>query len=211
MTQDDALAVAQGATTGRRFLVLPGQHAFFYDRSAVKDALLKHSPRISNVQMQFTFPSTLTVSLEERRLAAYFQQQSRSYEVDADGRLFAEVASPPTGSIVLRDASQVRQSTVGDIVVSKQFLDRIIALHEEMQNVPGVTVVAYQTEEEREYAITAMTSEGYDLHFSSREDPATQVRAFQLFRQEQTEKNTNWADDVTYVDLRFGPTRVYYR
>jgi cell division protein FtsQ len=98
-TLDTAALVEISGLRGKSLLNLPVEDA--------RDRLLS-VPQVRSVSISKTFPQTVTLSIEERRPAAFWSVGGRDYVVDIDGYVLnAGVPSGPAPRIIEPDSARV--------------------------------------------------------------------------------------------------------
>lgn len=196
---------------GRRWLVFPRESIFFYDTASLRNAIQESDTRIASAVITKHFPPALVVTIQEQTQVAVWQMNNRYFALNADGVATTEVVGDQSKNLLLTSSARVEDVILGQWVVSKKVLDEVGAMYEALKKVDGITIESYDVAEESLFTIKARTGGGWSVYLSTHLALDDQMQKLRAFIAEKARQNKDWQKDLSYVDLRFGSTKIYYQ
>lgn len=192
-----------------RFWVLPQSNILAFDEVAAK-AKLAH-PRIDDLTIKRRLPNTLVVSLTEKNGVAEWEWQGRWFELDDQCIVIGEVGGPSSNGLALRNSKSIDMPSLGTNVCDTSILDLVKTIDANIPQGYGFGIESYDLANSAEYFIDAKTNEGWYARVSTQITIAEQMDKLNAFLISKGIENSDWRKQLTYIDLRFGNSRIYYR
>lgn len=180
----------------------------FNEAEAIKS--ISH-PRISEVTIKKTLPDKLVVNISEKESTAIWQHQGRWFEIDADGIVISEIGGPDGNSIVLVDTNRVDPTPPGTKVIEPAAIEFAKTVTANIPRGLGFDLTQFDVANWSNYSVTVSTNESWDLRFSTELNISDQISKLRTFVIQKNQTDENWRNNLSYIDLRFGSSRIYYR
>ncbi len=192
-----AAAAQQQAET--RFGPLTSRGILVVSTSTLAEQLKQQFPDLATVEVKKRWPSSLQVTVTERRQALAWQSGSRWYLIDQTGMVYQESASQPAGVVTVVDGSGLPQE-VGKQVAGAGFITVLDEIQKQMTTA-GWPVSQFRIPETT-FEVQAVTNRGWYVVFDTTRSIAAQVTAL------KTALGTE--QPGSYADTRI-PGRVYLK
>ena len=176
-----------------RFLIFKNNNYWLFKPYSLQEELADEF-WLKNVSIKKKFPSTLTISGEERILPFVRQTPEKFIQLDLRGQEIGELASVAPGARIVADERSDRSQGI-----SRDYLEQISTIVKKWSFPASVISLNkfHLTDDPRQ--ITLSTSRGYNLLFSAEEDLPTQIqRLKELLDQNEIPAN------IQYIDFLFG-------
>lgn len=191
-----------------RFWILPQSNILAFDELKATSNLIH--PRIEQIEIEKSLPNTLRIVVAEKIGTAKYSWQGRWYEIDDSCVVIGEVGGPDTDSLIVSDSGRVAAPGLGSSVCEIESLIFVKSIDANIPQGFDIEIMRYDFGTINNYAIDAYTSDGWYLKFSTELSIQEQVDKLRLFMLAKS-SDAKWKNELTYIDLRFGDSRVYYR
>lgn len=205
-------AAVETAKLEHRWFFIPQRTILAFEEKT----LLKNvsDPRLESLLVARQPLGTLVVTVQEKPIAALWVSQQRLFQLDATGDIIAEISSvdpSAVGGVRIENSADPALPSVGNNVLKSSTLSRIIDIQRFFPAALGFTIQKFDIAKLAEGDLMATTSRGWVIHFSNFNDIEEQVGKLESFVVQKQSSNKNWDAKLSYIDLRFGGSRVYYR
>lgn len=198
----------------KRWLIIPQNHIIFFDESTLSKTLMQDL-RIADIEIARRPRATLIVTITERPLAGFWQGHSHWFTLNEDGHLMSETTMPKNASespsVILTNTNLIDDPKVGEEVVSVDTLKLIKEIKARVFNQIGINIINFDLSNIAEGKIGSKTDNGLTIYWSPILDTATQLHKLEIFVLNKAKDNPKWAQSISYIDLRFGNSRIYYQ
>lgn len=198
----------------QRFLGSVSRNRFFLVRSEkLAETLQARYPLIRNIRIERTFPSTLTIKVEERETIVIWCSQENCLQVLENGNAIPVTDvynSEPNVTHTLTITDESSQSIeAGERVFESEFSSFPVELKSALEEKLGLTIEKRMSVSSRfANELRVMTSTGWRLFVSTRLPVDSSVAALALLF--DTELPAEAQSKLEYVDLRT-ENRIFYR
>lgn len=193
----------------RRWFVVPSATLLTVPDTVIAKDL--RTPRVAGVTIERDFPNTLKVHVVEKKVAMIWLNNGVRYGLDSQGLVITETLDDTAAdSLVITNSNRITGSTVGEQAVEPQILHLIRDIHAALQS-QKLGVQVYDTAHLHEYRVDAVLHGGAVIRFHTRRPISEQATALHQFLLSLQKEHPRWPELLSYIDLRFGATRIYYR
>ena len=146
---------------------------------------------------------------------ALWLNRGYQYDLDLEGRIIGE-NGPVTdtqndNSIKITNSASIQETRVGDRVISNHVLETIRSIYTKLPSQLGITFQLFDINEIEQGKIAVRTNKGWTIYFSTVADTVSELNKLTAFMLEKDRTDPRWRDNLNYIDLRFGNTRIYYK
>jgi cell division septal protein FtsQ len=188
----------------RNFLFFSTKSIFLADFPKIKVKISETFPQIAQINFKREFPDTLTVTVEERKPIAVFNQEDLYFFLDKEGIIFENTLAD--GQLIkIKKAVKDKELKLGDRVLEKELLSTILEIESKLENnlkVPIEEVLVVSDER-----INLKTSEGWEIYFNPKGDVEWQLTKLRVVLEEEIPPERR--KDLEYIELRFGNFAPY--
>lgn len=192
-----------------RFWILPQSNILAFDEVAAINKL--SHPRIADITIKRKLPHTLVVSINEKAGVAEWEWQGRWFELDDECTIIGEVGGPTTGGLSLRNTQMIDIPVLGTKVCDQNTLELVKTIDANIPQGFNFEIRYYDIANLDEYYIDAETNEKWYMRLSTQLTIAEQMDKLNTFLVSKGMSSIDWSNDLTYIDLRYGNSRIYYR
>jgi len=184
-------------------LFLKTKSIFLISSQKIKEDILSKFPQIAKVEIKRTSPDALSVWVAERAELVSWWQKDTCFLLDGEGIIFEKCPSE-TSLTKLLDQKNTTPLNLGEKVIEKEYLDKILETHRRLTNELKIEVeeMAVFSNE-----FDAKTPEGWKIYLSPEEDLDWQLtKLSQVIEKEIPPERRK---DLDYIELRFGNFAPY--
>jgi len=188
-----------------KILFLPTESIFLVNPEKVKSAILDSYPDIGTVSLSRKMPNSLSLTIEERKPEAVFNNQGAYFLIDKKGVAF-ETASTAADFLKIESSTPVKELKLGNQAINEQELGKIMEIETALENdlrIPITTATIISTER-----LNIKTAAGWDIYFNPQTDISWQIQKLKLALEKQITPAQQ--SKLEYIELRFG-NQVYFR
>jgi len=166
----------------------------------VNETILKNFPQIAKVTLEKKFPNVLAAQIEERKPAAFFEQDGRCFFIDNEGVIFKEVIGTESKMLKIKLNSPVALE-LGNEVIDKEKIGEILEINSKSA-IPLEEILIVS-----EGRFNAKTQEGWEIYFNPQRDLAWQLEELSILLREKIPPEDR--KNLKYIDLRFDKIYIY--
>lgn len=192
-----------------RFWILPQHNILAFDEVSAKHQLAH--PRINELTINRSLPNTLRISLIEKNSVAEWEWQGRWFEIDDQCIIIGEVGGPTADGLRLRNSKSIDMPSLGTVVCDGDTLNFVKTIDANIPQGHGLEIESFDMANASEYFIDAKTNEGWVVRVGTQTTVAEQMQKLDMFLVSKENNDSDWRKQLTYIDLRFGNSRIYYR
>jgi len=188
----------------QRVLFLPTKSIFLADFPKIKAKISETFPQIAQINFKREFPDTLTVTIEERKPTAVFNQEDLYFFLDKEGIIFENTLAG--GQLIkIKKAVKDKELKLGDRVLEKELISAILEIESKLENDLKITIEeVLVVSDER---INIKTSEGWEIYLNPKGDIEWQLTKLRVDLEEEIPQERR--KDLEYIELRFGNFAPY--
>lgn len=220
LNPDLIIKTVQKFLAGSFALIFPRDSIFFIRTSSIRRELQRKFPQIASITVTKELPSTIAISLTERKLWGIFCNDLALSDtasttpsaspvcmyIDRSG--FAYGSAPASsGFLIMKISTDRADSAVGASAVEPALMDDLRAHADAFKKNLDLTIVGYQIYSKIPSEIRLITSEGFML-ILKRDDPIDRIMP--ILKKLLTDEIKIRRSRVDYIDLRFG-NKVFYK
>ena len=188
----------------QRVLFLPSKSIFLADFPKIKAKISETFPQIAQINFKRKFPDTLTVTIEERKPTAVFNQEDLYFFLDKEGIIFENTLAG--GQLIkIKKAIKDKELKLGDRVLEKELISAILEIESKLENdlkIPIEEVLVVSDER-----INIKTSDGWEIYLNPKGDIEWQLTKLRVDLEEEIPQERR--KDLEYIELRFGNFAPY--
>ena len=188
----------------QRVLFLPSKSIFLADFPKIKAKISEIFPQIAQINCKREFPDTLTVTIEERKPTAVFNQEDLYFFLDKEGIIFENTLAG--GQLIkIKKAVKDKELKLGDRVLEKELISAILEIESKLENdlkIPIEEVLVVSDER-----INIKTSDGWEIYLNPKGDIEWQLTKLRVDLEEEIPQERR--KDLEYIELRFGNFAPY--
>ena len=188
----------------QRVLFLPSKSIFLADFPKIKAKISETFPQIAQINFKREFPDTLTVTIEERKPTAVFNQEDLYFFLDKEGIIFENTLAG--GQLIkIKKAVKAKELKLGDRVLEKELISAILEIESKLENdlkIPIEEVLVVSDER-----INIKTSDGWEIYLNPKGDIEWQLTKLRVDLEEEIPQERR--KDLEYIELRFGNFAPY--
>ena len=188
----------------QRVLFLPSKSIFLADFPKIKAKISEIFPQIAQINCKREFPDTLTVTIEERKPTAVFNQEDLYFFLDKEGIIFENTLAG--GQLIkIKKAIKDKELKLGDRVLEKELISAILEIESKLENdlkIPIEEVLVVSDER-----INIKTSDGWEIYLNPKGDIEWQLTKLRVDLEEEIPQERR--KDLEYIELRFGNFAPY--
>lgn len=192
-----------------RFWFLSQKNILAFDEKLAISNL--QQPRIASIKIKKKLPHTLHVDIVEKSATAIWNVQNNWYEIDNAGQIIGQIGGPETGSLVLFNSNSFGQVIDGSVVTNKDAIESVKTIDANLLRTIDLDVIKYDVGDYNNYTIIAKTKSGIDVKFNTQLSIVNQIKKLNEFLIQKSAADESWKNGLSYIDLRFGNSRVYYK
>lgn len=206
---------------GKKWLVLPRAHTWWYPKEELRAELLKQFPRLLSVNLSTKWPGILVVKVKERTPQLLYCPSTSCYFVDQNGVAYTESPTFSPGVFLEWQASSTAltiPATVSSAAEITRLLDikKVIVSAFTLLNLNHLNIDNFTATPDRDFIFTiegsgATSSAAWEILVDSETSPlilGNNLHAALVAILK--ESSTNTLPPLQYVDLRFGK-KVFYK
>lgn len=187
----------------KRILFFTTKNIFLINPKPIKNDILQSFPQIADIQIKRNLPDTLNFTVIERRKIANFCQNETCFLLDKEGVIF-EKSEPEAGLIRIVDGRSGEILKIGEKVIEKDYLDKILKIQKNLSEDLKVEVEEILVLSER---LNVKTKEGWEIYFDPKGDLSWQLTKLNLVLKEKIPPEKR--KDLEYIELRFGDLATF--
>ncbi len=212
---EDVRSTVEEHLSKQRFLFFLQRNIFIFDENSagenINDKYVLKSWKIDK-----RLPGTLLVSIEERTPALIWKTLEKHFLVDWDGTIIREISAEemslyllnqPGGKMALVFDDNNTPIMPKEEILSRETVQVITNLQNDIPKTSGLIINNFKMANRSDPVIRGLTSEGWEIYFSTAGDLNAQIEKLESFLKE---KNQEGRKTLQYVDLRFAD-RIYYK
>jgi len=198
----------------KRWFIFPQKNILFFDDNFLKSELMNNI-HLDSVQIKKRPWGTLYISISEKTAVALWLNRGRHYTLDKQGKIIDEIGSVSNDQVdnfvKITNNSLIQETKIGERVMSDHVLETIKNINSKLPPQIGIKFNLFDISEAEQGKIIARTAENFAVYFSTIADVAPELNKLIAFVLEKDRVDRNWRDNISYIDLRFGSTRIYYK
>jgi len=187
-----------------KLLTFSSKSIFLTDFPKIQAKISETFPQIAQINFKREFPDTLTVTIEEKKPTAVFNQEDLYFFLDKEGIIFENTLAG--GQLIkIKKAVKAKELKLGDMVLEKELLSSILEIESKLENnlkIPIEEVLVVSDER-----INMKTSEGWEIYLNPKGDIEWQLTKLRVDLEEEIPQERR--KDLEYIDLRFGNLAPY--
>lgn len=187
---------------------------------AVAQGITRHFPLIADVAIEREFPDTLAITVRERKpfgiicndaprdIPASDQQQPevQCAYIDTTGVAYQQ-APRTTGFLIIKISTDDAAVTVGNQMIDKVMMRRMIDVGGKIHSAVSSSVVSYQLLRNTPRELRVTVKEGFSLILNRDDDLNQTLSVLRTLLEKEIKQKRKHLD---YIDLRFG-NKVFYK
>lgn len=197
---------AKKVINGKSLWLIPRDRIFYLPIMEITANLFEKFPRLENIEIDRDFYGGLLVNVEERKPSALLCEtnERNCFYLDKDGFIFENAPYFSAGVFLTFIDNRSVKPRMPDFLMDKLLFLKIVNFKKQLDGISQVETVVVKDGEVNEFYF----EDGWCLIVDIGDDLEEVYSNFNLFWQEFLEKNN--AEDINYVDLRFG-NKIYYK
>lgn len=205
--------IIEAEINGKYLDTLSKNNIILASKGRMTDKLLSRFKRLESVEIKKSFPSTLDISVCERKLLIVLCSAGNCFVIDGSGKAFMQAdfqaGELGEGGMVVMNDDGNKAINMAEILVSPEYGQYLVDIRDRLKSELGVDVDRqYNTPQLISGDIRVTTSEGWKIYFDSAIPVEKEIGTLKLVLDEKIEKDKR--PNLEYVDLRT-ENKVYYK
>lgn len=199
--------------SGKYFYCIPKNNLILISKNKTKRDLLENFKKISNIDIQKSFPDGIRIKIAERKSLLVWCSGGSCHIIDKNGYAFA-VADFESEEVKQNNLLTVRDNSgkvvnIGEKVLDESYIDFVVSLNEKILKETEITIVQeYRTGSRIAEEVKTKTEEGWEIYFSTSLPMKNSIQTLKTFLDKEIDKDKR--SKLEYIDLR-AENKVYYK
>jgi hypothetical protein len=202
---------AQEQLVGRRYVLLPADSFLALDENNLDRAIKDGYAKVESMDYKFEIPSTLAINLKLKSSSTFWRSGFKYFELTDQGELIAQAATPSESDIVFSDNNSLQDYKVGDDVSIETVLNAARAIKSGVTSPTLAKIHYFDIAYIKDFELRAYTNHGWYIAFNLHEDIQNQLNKLNNFLVQKNREQPLSPASFSYIDVRFGDDRVYYK